>query len=404
MQDRMLEMKQTLKYSSVIMLCLLLFSVAFIDICKAEENVEVKESEEQVYFEKLKESDTEYDQIKLMDIEIEGYQEELFVGDTMHLTATVVPNNATETLVTYKSSDDNVATVKSTGVVEGKKAGKVTIYVSCGEITKELTVNVKIKTKAIVVNSEYVVMQNGQEFSIETKVVPDTADKNITYKSLDENVVEVSKTGVISAKESGITSVVVSNGYSQVAITVVVNKLDISDNSSDETAFDEVNTEVYPTIIDSSNYKMISKEMLQYYYNNSVAFQIKGKDYVISIDGKDIINCENELNTSINLEYTSDDIRFELENKLCGKMQLDLSKIITNQKYLYLFNNDKSKYERLDVDDINNITIDTEGKYLITTEKLSVDGINIGYIIVGICILMMITVGYILFKRKYWFW
>lgn len=136
----------------------------------------------------------------------------------------------------------------------------------------------------------------------------------------------------------------------------------------------------------------------------AIEFQIKAKDYIINIDGKDIVNCDNELNTSLNLEYTSDDIKFELKDKICGKMILDFGKIVTNQKYLYLYNKDKNKYERIDVKDINRFTIDTEGEYLITKDKLSDTAINIWYIMAGVCILIVVIVGYVLVKRKYWFW
>lgn len=136
----------------------------------------------------------------------------------------------------------------------------------------------------------------------------------------------------------------------------------------------------------------------------AIEFQIKAKDYIINIDGKDIVNCDNELNTSLNLEYTSDDIKFELKDKICGKMILDISEIVTNHKYLYLYNNDKNKYERIDVKDINRFTIDTEGKYLITNDKLSDNDINMWYIIGGVSVLIVVIVGYVLVKRKYWFW
>lgn len=431
MQDRMLKMKRTLKYSTVLIICFILYSLVFVDISKAEEDMgyeefeeqenldgqeefkeqedleveeELKEKEEYKEQEKYEEFDTEEVIVKPIDIEIEGYQEELLLGDTMNLTATVVPSNSTETIVTYKTSDNNVATVKSTGIVDGKKAGKVIIYVSCGDITKEFPINVKTKTKAIIVNSQYVVMQIGQEFKLEAEVVPDTADNSIRYKSFDENIVKVSKSGVISAKECGTTSVLISNGYLQVSVTVVVNKPNISNDLSNEIISADVSVEDYPSVLDSSVYKKIDKNMLQYYYDNAIEFQIKAKDYIINIDGKDIVNCDNELNTSLNLEYTSDDIKFELKDKICGKMILDFSEIVTNHKCLYLYNNDKNKYERIDVKDINRFTIDTEGKYLITNDKLSDNDINMWYIIGGVSVLIVVIVGYVLVKRKYWFW
>ena len=54
----------------------------------------------------------------------------LTVGDTETLVATIAPSNATDTAVTWTSSDDTVATVTSGGVVEGVVAGTATITVT----------------------------------------------------------------------------------------------------------------------------------------------------------------------------------------------------------------------------------------------------------------------------------
>ena len=52
------------------------------------------------------------------------------VSDTITLTATVAPENATNKTVTWSSSDDAIATVTDAGVVEGKSAGTATITVT----------------------------------------------------------------------------------------------------------------------------------------------------------------------------------------------------------------------------------------------------------------------------------
>lgn len=44
------------------------------------------------------------------------------MGNTVALTATVAPSNATDKTVTFKSADDTLATVDNKGVVTGVKA------------------------------------------------------------------------------------------------------------------------------------------------------------------------------------------------------------------------------------------------------------------------------------------
>lgn len=78
--------------------------------------------------------------ILVTDIEISDHEEEVEVGKTINLTATALPANATESTITFRSSDINIATVTSGGEVKGISKGYVTIYVSAGSIIKELLV------------------------------------------------------------------------------------------------------------------------------------------------------------------------------------------------------------------------------------------------------------------------
>ena len=75
--------------------------------------------------------------IPVTDIEISDHEEEVEVGKTINLTATALPANATESTITFRSSDINIATVTSAGEVKGISKGYVTIYVSAGSIIKE---------------------------------------------------------------------------------------------------------------------------------------------------------------------------------------------------------------------------------------------------------------------------
>ena len=62
------------------------------------------------------------------------------VGATATLKTATAPKNAT---VTFKSSDDTIATVDEKGVVTGVKAGKVTITATAGKASKDIEIEVK---------------------------------------------------------------------------------------------------------------------------------------------------------------------------------------------------------------------------------------------------------------------
>ena len=76
---------------------------------------------------------------------------ELTEGETAALTATVAPENATNKGVSWKSSNESVATVKD-GTVTAVKAGtaEITVTTADGGKTAKCTVTVKAKPPAVV--------------------------------------------------------------------------------------------------------------------------------------------------------------------------------------------------------------------------------------------------------------
>lgn len=82
--------------------------------------------------------------VAVENVTLDKTSEELTVGGTLTLNATVSPDNATDKTVTWTSSANSVATVKD-GVVTAVKAGKAVITAKAGDKTAECTVTVKAK-------------------------------------------------------------------------------------------------------------------------------------------------------------------------------------------------------------------------------------------------------------------
>lgn len=68
---------------------------------------------------------------------------EVMVGKTVKISPIWTPSNATETSITWSSSDDSVATVSTKGVVTGVKEGTCTITANSRHLTATSTVTVK---------------------------------------------------------------------------------------------------------------------------------------------------------------------------------------------------------------------------------------------------------------------
>lgn len=344
--------------------------------------------------------------IEVKDVEISNYERELNVDSTMNLTVTVLPSDATDTTVTYKSSNSEIATVNSSGEVKGITSGEVVIYVSAGNITKEASIRVKVATTAIQLNSDYQVMKPNETFQIKTSVQPAGAEGKITYKSTNEKVAIVSAKGVITAKSCGSAAVIVTNGEAHVSVSVIVNENGVVNDKMEESGESREENIVFPEKVNVQKYAVISEEMLKYFYETEKMLTIQGDGYTMYLDGRDIVNYENELKTELRFQTEENGFSFVVNggNKLCGKIKIDLSKKVTDEKYLYLYNEQKDRYQRIAMEDIKELSIDTAGTYLLTSETLSEWRMNV-ILIVAAIVAILIGVGvYIGVKKQYWFW
>lgn len=97
--------------------------------------------------------DDESETISVSKIVLSKTKLSLKVGDSFILKATVSPSDATDKTLTWKSSNDSVATVDSKGKVTAKGPGTAKITVTAGGKTATCTVTV---TKTITYSVEWV--------------------------------------------------------------------------------------------------------------------------------------------------------------------------------------------------------------------------------------------------------
>lgn len=346
--------------------------------------------------------------IPVADIEISDHEDEVEAGNTLNLTATVLPSTATDSTVMFRSSDTNVATVNSGGEVKGISKGSVTIYVSAGSITKEVNLTVKVKTTVIKINKDYLVLKQGEAFKLSVSVSPAEAEQGISFKSTDSSVASVSNGGVVTAKSTGTATIIVSNGDLSNAVSVIVNKnseTDIINPQNTESSTQEVESQKFDENIDASEVGMIDTQMLYELYTSGKSMKVTGDGYSMIIDGKKIVNYNNELDTDIKLKKANGYTEFELNNGqyLCGEITIHIDDI--SGKYLYLYNNVKHKYELVSTQNMEELKLSTPGKYMITTEKISESSKAVRYIlIIGGCLILVGSAVYVVMKRRYWFW
>lgn len=134
----------------------------------------------------------------------------LIVGDTFQLEATVSPEDATDTSLTWTSSKPSVATVDANGLVTAVAEGKVTITAKANDGSgKKATCTITVE-KAVVLVGEIVLDQTvaelevGKTLQLTASVLPaDADDATVTWRSSDETLATVSASGLVEALAVG---------------------------------------------------------------------------------------------------------------------------------------------------------------------------------------------------------
>ena len=150
-------------------------------------------------------------------------------GASETLTATVLPENATDKTVTWSTSNAEIATVAD-GKVTAVKEGEATITAKAGEKSATCKVTVAKKTipvESVTLNKNELTMVKGEEIALTATVLPaDATDKTVTWSSTDTKVATVIN-GVVTAVAEGICTITAMVGGKtadcKVTVTIVPN-------------------------------------------------------------------------------------------------------------------------------------------------------------------------------------
>ncbi len=128
-------------------------------------------------------------------------------GSTDQLKITYVPDYASASVgtVTWKSSDEKIVTVDSTGKLTGKAAGKaiITATTTDGKVMYCIVTVENIKVSKITLASTTSnKIATGKKVTLKATVTPTNAyNKGVTWKSSNTKVATVSSTGVVTTKK-----------------------------------------------------------------------------------------------------------------------------------------------------------------------------------------------------------
>lgn len=129
-------------------------------------------------------------------------------GETTKVSATVLPENASNPKVIWSSESPATATVEQDGTVTGVKAGKAVIKATASDGSAvfgsvEITVN-GVAVEKIEVSAATTVIKVGKSAKLTANVLPENAsNKEVKWSSGDETVATVTQDGTVTGVKTG---------------------------------------------------------------------------------------------------------------------------------------------------------------------------------------------------------
>ena len=168
------------------------------------------------------------EEIPVSSVTINQPAAEMVVGETVQLSANVLPSNATDKTLSWASSKQSVATVSSDGLVTAIAEGSSTITVTAGDKSASCKVTVEKKVvpvSSVSLNLTELSLVEGEESTLVATVKPNDADdKTVTWKSSDATIVSVNSEGKVSALKAGTATITASAGDKSASCKVTVEK------------------------------------------------------------------------------------------------------------------------------------------------------------------------------------
>ena len=141
-------------------------------------------------------------------ISLNATQKNLIIGDSFTLTATAMPENATNRSVIWKLVSGDAISLSNTGVIQAKKVGEALVRAEAADgsgITAECKVVVKPRlVQTISLNATKKDLLVGETFTLTATAMPENAtNRNVIWKLVSGNAISLSNIGVIQAKKVG---------------------------------------------------------------------------------------------------------------------------------------------------------------------------------------------------------
>lgn len=283
----------------------------------------------------------------------------LFVGGSGKIRYSVLPGNATNTNVTFKSLNEKVATVDANGVVTGVSEGNADIVITTeeGGFEAKCTVRVDgIDARDIErVGDKTVTMGLNQTRQLQVKITPsDTTNKNVQWTSSNNSVTTVDSNGVVTSKNSGSTIITATthNGlktefFIEVETPVTNITLNSNEINLNPGGTFKLDATVNPSNASNKNIKWISanESIATVDWSGNVTADVAGTTYIsaVSADGKVVATCT--VNVSKPVVTKPAKVKIKSAKKKGKKVTLKWKKISDAAGYVVYMKTNSGKFK-----------------------------------------------------------
>lgn len=153
----------------------------------------------------------------------------LVENESETLVASIEPNNATNQIVIWSSSEKTLASVDQNGTVSAIREGTAIISAICGD--KKAACKVSVEKKPIVVTSvsmsqTEITLLEGQTATLIVTIEPEDAiNKTVVWDSSDESVATVDQSGNLFAIQMGTSTITATAGDKNATCHVIVKRV-----------------------------------------------------------------------------------------------------------------------------------------------------------------------------------
>lgn len=283
----------------------------------------------------------------------------LFVGGSGKIRYSVLPSNATNTNVTFKSLNEKVAIVDANGVVTGVSEGNADIVITTeeGGFEAKCTVRVDgIDARGIErVGDKTVTMGLNQTRQLQVKITPsDTTNKNVQWTSSNNSVATVDSNGVVISKNSGSTIITATthNGlktefFIEVETPVTNITLNSNEINLNPGGTFKLDATVNPSNASNKNIKWISanESIATVDQSGNVTADVAGTTYIsaVSADGKVVATCT--VNVSKPVVTKPAKVKIKSAKKKGKKVTLKWKKISDVAGYVVYMKTNSGKFK-----------------------------------------------------------